>query len=313
MRRALADQPVVVEQEMEPTAWNSCRDLPATDGSRMRLRSVLLALTLVLPAAAFSVAAELPEACTTHDDGGTVDDQSDDVVTCTETQYLTCEHTMDPAGKVHNFVDFTTIPLTVDEPTTSFTEGAGCGYPEDPIFSSTVQDTLFAMDFGDFFTTNVDTLTVELHDLGPHENAVYAANGNEVELDVRISIDQLSPLGYEENESATGAISKSPFTLSIPIAVELSDTGLSSKYVFTITNILEDLPELAKEFGEDGSEIFSSILVTVEFPRVDHPLGALPSDNVVPVWGASEVPASITVNGPEVGTVIDARDHNVNA
>lgn len=280
----------------------------------MRIRSALFALVLVPGALAFAVTpADTEDTCTTYSDAGTPDATSDDIVTCTETQYLSCEATVDPAGKVHDFANVTTIPLTADEPTTSFTEGAGCGYPEDPIFSSTVQNTPFAMDFGDFFTTNVDSLTVELHDLGPHETAVYAANGNEVDLDVRISINQLSPFGYEENESASGVISTSPFTLSIPITVELSDTGLSSKYVFTVTDILEDLPQLAKEFGEDGSGVFSSILVTIEFPRVAHPAGTLPPDNVAPVWGASEVPASITVNGPEVGSVIDAREHNVNA
>lgn len=280
----------------------------------MRIRSALFALVLVPGALAFAVTpAETEDTCTTYSDAGTPDATSDDIVTCTETQYLSCEATVDPAGKVHDFVNVTTIPLTADEPTTSFTEGAGCGYPEDPVGGATIQNTPFAMDFGDFFMTNVNTLTVELHDLGPWENAIYAANGSEVELGVRVSINQLSPLGYEENESVDGTISKSPLTLDVPITVELSETGLSSKYLFTITNILEDMPALAKEFGEDGSGIFSSVLVTIDFPQVAHPAGALPSDNVVPVWGASEVPASVTVNGPEVGTVIDARDHNVNA
>lgn len=284
----------------------------------MRIRSALFALALIPGALAFAVTpAETEDTCTTYSDGATPDDPSDDIITCTETQYLSCEATVDPAGKVHDFYNVPVIPLTADEPTTSFTEGAGCGYPEDSFFSSTVQNTIFAMDFGDFFMTNVDTLTVELHDLGPWENAVYAANGNEVELDVRVSINQLSPLGYEENESTTGEVSRSPFTLSVPITVELSETGLSSKYVFTLTNILEDLPELAKEVGEDGSQVFSNVLVTVEFPQTDYPLGSLPSDNVVPVWGAQEVPASITVNGPvdgpEAGTVIDAREHDENA
>lgn len=289
----------------------------------MRIRSALLALTIV-PAAFFAVAADLPENCTTHDDAGTVDDHSDDIVTCTETQYLSCEATVDPAGKVHNFVDVPTIPLTADEPTASFTEGAGCGYPEESFGGATVQNTPFAMDFGDFFMTNVNSVTVELHDLGPWENAIYAADGNEVELGVRLSINQLSPLGYEENEAVDGSISRSPLTLDVPITVELSETGLSSTYVFTVTNILEDLPELAKQYGEDGSGIFSNVLVTIDFPRpvcqdipespVTNP-GAFcaPSDNVVPVWGASEVPASVIVNGPEVGTIVDARDHNVNA
>lgn len=297
----------------------------------MRIRSALFALALVPGALAFAVTPadtnETEDTCTTYSDAGTPEDTSDDIVTCTETQYLSCEETVDPAGKVHDFYNVTTIPLTAEEPTTSFTEGAGCGYPEESFGGATVQDTPFAMDFGDYFTTSIDSLTVELHDLGPWENAIYAANGNEVELGVRLSIDQQSPLGYEENESVDGTISRSPLTLDVPITVELSETGLSSKYVFTVTNILEDLPGLAKEFG-DGTNIFSNVLVTIDFPQpvcqdipespVTNPVTqCLPSDNVVPVWGASEVPASIIVNGPvegpEAGTVVDARDHNVNA
>jgi hypothetical protein len=284
----------------------------------MRIRSALFALALVPGALAFAVTpadtadTTGAEACTTYDDADTPDDTTDDIVTCTETQYLSCEDTIDPAGKVHDFYNSPTIPLTAEEPTSSFTEGAGCGYPEDSFGGATVQNTPFAMDFGDYFMTSVDSVTVEVHDLGPWESAIYEANGNEVELGVRLSIDQQSPLGYEENESVDGTISKSPLTLDVPITVELSETGLSSKYVFTVTNILEDLPGLAKEFG-DGSAVFSSVLVTIDFPQTPYPLGSLPSDNVVPVWGASEVPASITVNGPEVGTVIDAREHDVNA
>lgn len=273
----------------------------------MRIRSALLALTLVLPAAAFSVAAHVPEGCTTYDDGETAEEPSDDIITCTEAHYLSCENTLDPAGKLHDIT--TVIPLVTEAPETSFTAGGGCGYPEDPIFSGTVQNTPYQMDFGGFVTSNIDTMTIELHDLGPHENVAYAALGNEVELDVRITIDGFSPFGSEENEAVDGSISKSPLTLSIPVTAELSDTGLSSSYVFTVTNIGADLPETLTEFGEDG-QVFHNVLVSVEFPRRAHPAGSLPSDNIAPVWGASEVPASIVLNGEQRGTIVDALAHN---
>lgn len=270
----------------------------------MRIRSALLVLTM-LPVAAFSLAAHVPDGCTNLDDRGTADDGSDDAIVCTETHYLSCEATVDPAGKVHDFFNVPTIPLTTDAPEASFTEGAGCGYPEDPLFLGTRQDTPFSMDFGGFVTSNIDTLTVELHDLGPHENAIYAANGSTVELNVRLSIDGESPLGTEENESVDGTPSSSPATIAIPIEAELSDTGLSSKYVFTVTNIGADLPQLLTNFGADGSGIFHDVQVTVEFPA--GPAG-VPSDNVAPVWGATEVPASITINGEAAGTVLDATE-----
>ena len=259
----------------------------------MRIRSALLALTLVLPAAAFSIAAGVPDGCEVLDDGGTPDDGSDDVVTCTSTNYLSCEDTLDPAGKVHDI----TIPvkLTAEAPDTSFTAGGGCGVPEVPLFSGTVQDTPYDFDVAGFTQGNIDSLTFELHDI----HATQARATGTMNLAVRITIDGQSPFGAEENESVSGTISKSPLTLDIPVELVASDTGLSDGMFFTVTNIGEDLPELL----DIGTGDYHSIQATIGFDATNA-TGAQ-----VPVWGATEIPASITVNGAELGTLVDARQH----
>lgn len=257
----------------------------------MRIRSAILALSLV-PAAAFSMAAA-PEGCSVYSDAGTAD-ESDDVLTCEEVQYLSCEDAI--GGKYHDFFNATTVKLTPEAPTGSFTAGEGCGYAEEPFFLGTRQDTAFSFDTGGFFFTNIDTLTVELHDLGPLQNAINVAD-DEILLDVRISIDGASPFGGEENTSVDGTVSQSPLTLTIPVEAVMSSTGASTAMVFTVENILADLPQNMTG-GTDN--VFSEVKVTIEFPTT----------NVAPVWGATEVPASITVNGDSRGTIVDALEHN---
>lgn len=257
----------------------------------MRIRSAILALSLI-PAAAFSVAAA-PEGCSVYSDAGTPED-ADDVIACEEVQYLSCEDAI--GGKYHDFFNVPTVKLTPDAPAGSVTAGEGCGYAEEPFFLGTRQDTSFSFDTGGFFATNVDTMTVELHDLGPLQNGINVLN-DEILLDVRISIDGASPFGAEENTSVDGTVSSSPLTLTIPVTAVMSSTGASTSMVFTVTNILDDLPQTRKAGTEN---VFSDVKVTIEFPFT----------NVAPVWGATDVPASITVNGELRGTIVNALDHN---
>lgn len=275
----------------------------------MRIRGALLALTLI-PAAAFSVAAHVPDDCTVYDDGGTEDVDSDDIIICTEQHYLSCEDTVDPAGKVHDFNSVPIVALTPDAPDVAFTEGGGCGYPQQNLLTNVNQGTFSTFDFGGFVDTNVDTVTIEIHDLQPLENAAQVANGDVVDLGVRLTIDQQSPFGIETRTGATGTEFTVPAELDLPVTATISETGLSTSYVFTITNIGADLPQLLEAFDENGdgkpNDIFRDVLVTIGLPGTDYPLGTLPSDNLAPVWGAVEVPASITVNGEVRGDVFDA-------
>lgn len=256
-----------------------------------RRLSALFAAALIPGALAFAVAPAVTEdGCTTHDDAGTADDTTDDVVLCESVNYLSCQDTLDPAGKVHDI----TVPvkLTTEAPDTSFTAAGGCGVPEVPLFSGVYQNTPYDFDIAGFFEGNVDTLTFELHDI----HATQARANGTMTLAVRITVDGQSPFGSETNTNVSGDPFESPLTLDIPVEMVTSSTGLSDGMFFTVTNIAEDLPELL-DVGTGG---YHSIAVTIGFDALDG------TGLQVPVWGATEVPASITVNGEVRGTVVDA-------
>ena len=255
----------------------------------MRVRSTLLAMALV-PSAAFAVAAAAPEGCAVYDDAGTAD-AADDIVMCETTLYLSCEDTLDPAGKLHDIQ--VPVELTLDAPTESFTAAGGCGVPEVPLFSGVYQGTPYDFDIAGFTQGNIDTLTFELHDI----HATQARMSGSMNLNVRITIDGQSPFGSEENTNVSGEPFQSPLTLDIPVEMVESSTGLSDGMFFTVTNLGQDLPGLLS--AELGA--YHTLSVTIGFD-------ALGSTGVqTPVWGATEVPASITVNGEIKGTVVDAR------
>ncbi len=259
----------------------------------MRRLSALFAAALIPGALAFAVTPAEVDTCATHDDGGTTDDTTDDTLLCESVNYLSCEDTLDPAGKLHDI----TIPvkLTPVAPDTSFTAGGGCGVPEIPLFSGVYQNTPYDFDIAGFFEGNVDTLTFELHDI----HATQARATGEMTLAVRITIDGESPFGSEENTNVAGDPFDSPLTLNIPVETVTSSTGLSDGLFFTVTNIADDLPGLL----DVGTGDYHSIAVTIGFNATNA------RGLQVPVWGATEVPASITVNGEEKGTVVDATQH----
>jgi hypothetical protein len=256
----------------------------------MRVRSTILALS-ILPAALFSVAADAPsEGCSVLDAGADAVSTEDDVIICETANYLSCEDTLDPAGKLHDIR--IPVKLVAAAPDTSFTAAGGCGVPEVPLFGGTIQDTPFDFDVADYTVGNIDTMTFELHDI----HGTMARDGRTMTLNVRVTIDGKSPFGSEENTGTTGVVASSPRTLSIPVEMVDSSTGASDGMFFTITNIAQDFPELlAVGTGSDHK-----VAVTIAYDSLDtigvHTL----------VWGATEVPASITMNGAVRGTVIDA-------
>ncbi len=255
----------------------------------MFVRSTLLVLA-ILPVAAAGVAAGAPQSCKTFSDAGTPS-TADDIITCELTSYLSCADTLDPAGKLHDI----TVPVNLQlaAPTTSFTAGGGCGVPEVPLFNGVYQNTPYDFDIAGYVEGNIDTLTVELHDI----HATQARQTGTMNLNVRIAIDGASPFGSEKRKNVSGTEFDSPLAIVVPVTLVPSSTRASDAMFFTVTNLGLDLPQLLQA----GKGAHHAVAVTIGFDALNATGGQ------VPVWGATEVPASITINGAIKGKVIDAR------
>lgn len=260
----------------------------------MRVRSALLALTLVLPAAALSIAAELPETCSTIDDGGTPD-VADDVIGCEATVYYDCSTAH--AGKVHVPSSLGTGVDLVDEaPTQSFTEGAGCGQQETAQATGSATTSIYDLNATGFLQGNVDTLTVELH-------SIYAGSlraGGAVTLDVRVVVGGESPAGFRETEATgTGTPIASPESFQLDVPLVVSETGVSESMTFTITDLYAAFPELSEAGTGEGN--YQTLDVTVGVVEADW-AGAF-------VWGATEIPGSVSINrAGDLGATVSALD-----
>lgn len=259
----------------------------------MRVRSALCALMLVPAAFAFSVApAEDP--CTLLDDGGTADDTTDDVLACEASLYYDCSTAH--GGKVHVPSSLGTgVKLVADAPTESFTAGAGCGQQETAQATGSATTSIYDLNASGFVAGNLDTLSVELH-------SIYAGSlraGGEVTLDVRVVVSGQSPVGNRETPATgTGTPIASPNSFRLEVPLVVSDTGLSESMTFTLTDLYEKFPELSQP--GDGAGNFQTVDVTVGVVETDW-AGVF-------VWGATEVPASVTINGGERGLVVSATD-----
>lgn len=253
----------------------------------MRVRSALLAAA-VLPVALFTVAADVPENCTVVDAGA--DGAADDVIACEASAYLDCSAAA--GGKVYTPLD--SIPTSAAKPTASFTSGAGCGKQETAQATGTATTSIYDINTTGFLEGNLDTLSVELH-------SIYAGSlraGGNVTLDVRVVVGGQSPVGFTESPSPTGGTIASPkrFLLDVPLVP--SSTRVSESMTFTITDLYEMFPQLSK--AGDGAGTFQTFDVTVGVVESDWG-GAF-------VFGASEIPANVTINGGERGLVVSARD-----
>ena len=255
----------------------------------MRNRIALL-LSAAMVLAAFAAAPALAEgdedetACT---DLGTTDD-GDAAQACEATYYLSCDKA--EGNKVQE--PGVAVPLTAVAPDTSYTAGGGCGTPEIPVFSGTVQNTPYDFEFAGIVDGNIDTLTVELHDI----HATQARLAETHPLDVRITISGHSPFGSETNTNVTGDETSSPLTHRVDAEVTTSSTGASDMLTFTVTNIAADLPQLVNA----GEGKLALVVVTIGFDAEEA------RGLQVPVWGASEIASSLTMNGEVLGTVVDA-------
>ncbi len=263
----------------------------------MRRLSALFAAALVPGALAFAVtpAAHVPEGCGLIDDAGTADVVEDDVIGCEATVYYDCSTAH--GGKVHVPSSLGTgVDLVAEAPTASFTEGAGCGQQETAQATGSATTSIYDLNATGFLAGNVDTLTVELH-------SIYAGSlraGGEVTLDVRLVVSGESPAGFRETPATgTGDPIGSPESFQLEVPLVVSDTGLSESMTFTVTDLYAAFPELSG--AGTGDETFQSLDVTV---------GVVESDWAgVFVWGATEVPANVTINSTgDLGTTVSALD-----
>lgn len=243
----------------------------------MKIRAAVAALAL-LPTAGLALAASPAEAdCA---------DLGDGVLACETVGYLSCEDT--DGGKVKTLQP--TVGLDAEAPTTSFTAGGGCGMTEVPFLTSTVQGNFADLSVNDRMVGNVDTVTVEVH-------GIYGLAGRVNEtttLDVRLTVDGLSPSGYADQNGATGDAFFTPASFDVTVTPVASDTGASHAMVFTITDWHAAFPELNELGTGDRHRV-----------QLDIQYGNSPDPGVW-VWGATEVPASITFNGEIRGTVLSA-------
>lgn len=248
----------------------------------MKIRAALIGLAM-LPVAAFVTAAG-PETGTTY--------------------YLSCDGTIE--GKVKDPLN--PVRMTPTAPSGSFTAGDGCGMAEAGDVTGSSPESIYDLAVNDRVTTTIDSLTVELH-------SIYAAQQRaelqDVRLSVRLTIDGKSPAGNGVNSGTTGDIA-SPVAFEIDVTPVKSSTGLSEKMEFTITDLGAMFPEL-----NDDPRNRHMVGLTVDWVGEDLARAWTPAASATArnhayagawVWGATEVPASLTFNGAARGTIVSAFD-----
>lgn len=247
----------------------------------MRLRTCV-ALLALLPAGALSVAAG-PE-------GADCTDLGDGLQACATTGYLDCSRA--EGGKVHNVVTGDAVGLVSAFPEASFTTGAGCGTTEVPATAGTNMENIYDLSVAGRLEGALDTLTVELHaiDVAPHR-----ATGEPLTLDVRAVVNGTALAGTEDTVDRLGEPATRVRSLRIDVEPVASSTGLSESFVFSLTGLHAAFPEL-----NQGDRLRQLVELTVGVPQEAY---------VGPwVWGASEIPASVTMNGEVRGTVVSIPD-----
>ena len=174
----------------------------------------------------------------------------------------------------------------------SVTTGAGCGKPDDFLFSGTVQESAYTMGLKGFVKGNVDALTVTLHsaDLGSSR-----APGAPVDLAVRATVGGKSLFGFTENTSVAGDVVASPMERIVRVVpTGTGATGGVRALTFTITGI--DFLTAVDAAKKSGHEIIIDVAdaTPLETPAV----GLAVSNANAWVWGAAEAPSSV-VFSPE--------------
>ncbi len=279
--------------------------------SHVRIRTAIAVAALLPTTLAFAPSTASTDECRT-DDSRTVEVDGEAVAVeyCATVLYAQCSEALDPAGKVTD----PTAAITLNEtaPDTSFTAAGGCGAVDEPVFSATGFGGAayqFAASGFAFEGGNVDSMTFELHFLGP--NGGYA--GQDLHLDVKAAIDGVSLFGATVTPDATGQNpTSSPNAARIVATPVVSSTGASVSVRFTVTGIA-DLDETFANAAGSG-DVFRQIEFAFSVPHTGE-CTTLPTNNTprcAPsgftawVMGATEVPSGVTLNGEDAETTIVA-------
>lgn len=262
----------------------------------MRARALLLGAVIVpsaVLALAFapSPAEQAEEDCSVLEtvevtDPDTGEPGEQDVLACASAAYLSgCEAAV--GGKVYLQLNSGSVPTDMDEPTESFTAGAGCGTYEEPVtYATGPGNPFYDLTIDGFVTGNIDELTVELHDIYVGSQR----NSGSITLATMVEVDGRSLFGTETVTDISGNETESPRRIDIPIDPVPSETGVSEMLRFSIGG-LYDLHGIDGVVG-DGSNAFHTVRVTVSVPVGAHAI----------VWDAAEVPSGFYVNQGLPGT-----------
>lgn len=292
----------------------------------MRIRTAIAVAALLPASLAFAVQPadiELDDTCRT-DETRTVAVENEDGTTtdvpveyCESVAWAQCDNAVDNGATGKLILPLDGVELAQTPPPGSFTEGHGCGTVDEPVFGNTALGAGLYHYYLDGFLLdagNVDTLTFEVHFLGP--NVGYA--GQAVDTNLRMTIDGVSLFGTEEGLNVQGEPFQAPKERTVTTTPILSSTGASSSLLVTVTGIADFMAEnFASEPG--GGSAFRMVQVGMNFPTisgaqcVETPTNGTdrcPAFGPSPmVMGADEIPTGVTLNtAGDLGTETPAGD-----
>jgi hypothetical protein len=226
---------------------------------------------VVLGAAVIALAVAVLPAAAEEEDEWELELRTEDV------WFLCGEH------KVQNVDDLEQRYATWDTtpPDESVADGAGCG-SVDSVFTNTQQHNPYDSTWVGDFDGNLDTLTVEVHNiyLGP------ARVTEEFEVAVRLYVDGLNLFGELGDQLVVPAVR--------------SSTGLSEMIRFTITDI---------GLVEERDDRLHHIALVLHGGTPHHREPTITDTLSGWVWGTTEVPSGITFNPEEPeDTILSAVD-----
>lgn len=211
---------------------------------------------------------------------------------CEHHTYFQCP--ADDAQKL--WVPATDGRIRIDDPapSRSVTEGAGCGQVDEPVFGSPTMDGWYELHATGLIGAAADTLTVELHLLGPGAGQL----GEDIFVDTRMTVNGISVFGSTEGVDVAGDPYTSPDRIRIAPEVTPSSTNASVALRWTVTGIQEAIA------GSVGAEEYAMVELTVNYPHTGEcePLPPNNAERCVPagalafVWGSTEVPSGVAAN-----------------
>lgn len=281
----------------------------------MRIRTAIAVAALLPASLAFAVAVDedtstdTSSTCRTDETRSvTVEDEDGStsevpVEYCEATMFAQCDNAADSQAAGKFILPTDGIELTGTPPPGSFQDGHGCGTIDEPVFGSTTHEASpyhYFLDGHLVDVGNVDTLTFEVHFLGP--NIGYT--GQEVDLEMRMLLDGVSLFGTEELQNVSGDPFQAPRRRTVSAVPTVSDTGVSSSFLVTVTGLADFMEDaFASEPGQGSS--FRQVSIDLNFPHLGEPCVATPTNGTercppfgpAPmVMGATEVPTGVTLN-----------------